>query len=111
MKTFATIVVAVLTLSIASNASALGKREEGALIGIFGTLLIQSVAEARDQRNQHNQPMSYPTGSHGEFPAFRCQGSEVTCAYERGVWERKKEEWEDAKKDAYLCGRYGRNCN
>ena len=98
----------VSTLAVsATDANALGRREEGVLIGIGSTLILQGVF------NRDRGPVTYPqdggwgrTNRNGQFPPFRCTGSEVDCAYERGVWERKRQEWEDMKAEAYLCGRY-----
>ena len=53
----------------------------------------------------------YPTNPTGEFPPFRCSGNSVTCAYERGKWEREHEEWMKAKDRAYQCGRYPEKCS
>jgi len=107
MKSLLISVVAASALLASAQASAWGDREQGILIGVISGFALN---EYRNQ--QQNQPMTYPnSGASGQFPAFRCQGSEVDCAYQRGVWERKREEWEQMKSDAYQCGRYGRNCN
>lgn len=105
MKTLTLISALLLTLVIPQQAFAWGDREQGILIGVI------SGAVLNEWRNRQQAPMTYPSGAQGEFPEFRCHGSEVECAYERGVWERKREEWKEQKENAYLCGRYGRNCN
>lgn len=106
MKTVIAAVIATSIALTANPANALSDKQEGALIGIGSLLLFQNIAA------RNSGPMSYPqdtwgnTSSRGQFPPFRCSGSEVDCAYERGVYERKLQEWEDMKQEAYLCGRY-----
>lgn len=96
--------VFTVVAALSSNSFALGDKEKGAIIGITSTLILQEILNRRG-------PMVYPQDRYGgEFPPFRCTGSEVECAYELGVYERKREEWEDMKRQAYECGRYGRNC-
>ena len=106
-KLIATIAVAASLTAVSSTANAWGDREQGAVAGILGTIVVQEIF----QRNRG--PVTFPqdrgwgrTGNRGQFPPFRCNGSEVDCAYERGVYERKRIEWEDMKQEAYLCGRY-----
>ena len=106
------LILAVLAATLVStNANALGKREEGVLIGIGSAILINSVMRDRE----HNDVSDYRYDHHGryrwsrvnEFPAFRCRDNSVQCAYERGVWERERAIWKQEKDHAYRCGRYG----
>ena len=106
------LILALLAATLVStNANALGKREEGVLIGIGSAILINSVMRDRE----HNDVSDYGYDHHGryrwsrvnEFPAFRCRDNSVQCAYERGVWERERAIWKQEKDNAYRCGRYG----
>lgn len=93
------ILIFLMLTFLSSQSYAIGDKEQGALMGIFGTLLIQKI-------NQNNNGMQYPQDTYnGRFPEFRCNGSEVQCAYERGVYDRKRKEWEMMKRNAYECGR------
>lgn len=115
----------VISMMFASNANALGKREEGVLIGIGSIWALNALSKDRNrdydreryerwvgtgqygdayrgdfgQRSRHVQPT--------EFPPFRCYGDSVQCSYERGLWERERDEWLKDKDAAYRCGRYG----
>ena len=89
-----------LTFLLSSHANAIGKREEGALIGVVSTLLVTSALQ--DRRSTYDR---HDTRS--EFPPFRCHSDSVQCAYERGVYEREHEKWLEEKDAAYRCGRYG----
>ena len=106
------LIMAVLAATLVStNVNALGKREEGVLIGIGSAILINSVMRDRE----HNDVGNYGYDHHyryrwsrgNELPAFRCRDTSVQCAYERGVWEREKAIWMQEKDRAYRCGRYG----
>lgn len=98
----------VLSTFSASDAQAWGDREQGILVGIGSTILLDRIF------NPRNRSMSYPQdvyGSrNGRFPPFHCSGSDVECAYERGVYERKRQEWQEMKQEAYICGRYPEQC-
>ncbi len=100
-----TLVAAVLTgiliLTWSSKSQAIGDTEQGVLWGILGTAVLSKVFQPREDPNQY-----YPHNPAGEFPPFRCSGDSVTCAYERGKWEREYENWLKAKDHAYQCGRY-----
>ena len=95
----------VLFLLHSSKANALGQTEEGILYGIGIYKIFDIMTE--EEPWEPGQDRSY--GS--EFPRFSCRGDGVECAYQRGVYEREKEEWEDRREKAYECGRYGRNCD
>ena len=45
-----------------------------------------------------------------EYPSFICNSNPVDCSYQRGVYDQAKEQWYNAKDDAYNCGRYGTDC-
>ena len=96
----------LVTLAIlhAQKANALGDTEEGILWGLG----IYKVYDLITEEDPWEPGQTY--GSSSEFPPFRCRGDSVKCAYERGVYEREREEWEDRKTKAYECGRYGKNC-
>ena len=82
----------VLFLFIFSSlpAAALGKREEGVLLGIGGLLLLDAVTE--NNRTGVYRGETVPTE---RFPRFRCSGDAITCSYAKGVYDREKEEWYD----------------
>ena len=94
---------------ISANANALGKREEGVLVGLGSAILINSVIRDRDYSGEHRYDHQSQFGwSRGkELPAFQCRDNSVQCAYERGVWERERAIWMQRKDRAYRCGRYG----
>ena len=94
----------VMTILHSSKANALGQTEEGILYGIGIYKIFDIITE--DDPWQPGQDRSYG----GEFPRFSCKGDGIDCAYQRGVYEREREEWEDRREKAYECGRYGRNC-
>jgi len=104
MKTLLLIVTTVLFLVPSPSARAIGDTEAGILYGL-GIYKIYDVI-TQEEPWEPGQTREY--GS--EFPPFRCKGDGVECAYQRGVYEREKEEWEDRREKAYECGRYGRNC-
>ena len=95
----------VLAILHSSKANALGQTEEGILYGL-GIYKIYDVITEDDPW----EPGQTSNGYGDQFPPFKCKGSGIECAYQRGVYEREKEEWEDAREKAYECGRYGRNC-
>jgi len=95
----------VLGILSASKANALGQTEEGILYGIG----IYKIYDIMTQSDPWEPGQNREYGN--EFPPFYCKGSGVDCAYQRGVYEREKEEWEDRREKAYECGRYGRNCD
>ena len=104
MKTILLILATIFLLVPSPEARALGQTEEGILWGIGIYKIFDIITE--EEPWEPGQSRSY--GS--EFPRFSCRGDGVECVYQRGVYEREKEEWEDAREKAYECGRYGRNC-
>ena len=97
-------VIAIALLLTSTQAVALGDTEEGILYGLGLYKLYDIITEQPDWEPGQTY------GSSSEFPPFRCRGNSIKCSYERGVYEREREEWEDAKQKAYECGRTGRNC-
>ena len=97
----------IVTLLIlhTSKANPLGQTEEGILYGL-GIYKIYDVITEDDPW----EPGQSSNGYGDQFPPFSCRGSGIECAYQKGVYEREREEWEDAREKAYECGRYGRNC-
>ena len=94
----------VLFLLWSSKANAIGDTEAGILYGLG----IYKIYDLINEEEPWEPGQSRDYGN--SFPPFRCKGSGIDCAYQRGVYEREKEEWEDAREKAYECGRYGRNC-
>ena len=94
----------VATLLFSQTVYSIGDREQGILYGIGLSWLWGEVTK---------EPEWTPGtvySAESEFPPFRCSGDSIKCAYEKGVYEREREEWMDRKNKAYECGRYGRNC-
>jgi hypothetical protein len=96
----------VLAILYSGKANALGQTEEGILYGIGIYKIFDIITEEEPW-----EPGQTSSGYGDQFPPFNCKGSGIDCAYQRGVYEREKEEWEDAREKAYECGRYGRNCD
>ena len=97
-------VVACGLWGYSAQTQALGDTEEGILYGL-GIYKVWDVI-TDEEPWEPNQSYGYESG----FPPFRCSGDSIKCAYERGAYEREREEWEDKKTKAYECGRTGRNC-
>jgi len=110
MRKLITLAAIVSSLTVSASVHAWGDREQGILTGIVGAVVIKEVFGhyAGDDTNYPTQ--YYTSGNNGRFPEFRCSGSEVDCAYERGVYDRKRQEWEEMKQEAYECGRYPSRC-
>jgi len=104
MKTILLALTIVVLMVPSPKSMALGQTEEGILYGI-GIYKIFDIITEEDSW-EPGQTREY--GS--DFPPFSCKGSGIDCAYQKGVYEREKEEWEDKREKAYECGRYGRNC-
>ena len=98
------VVVFLLLIQWTSEAKAIGDTERGILYGL-GIYKLYDVVTAQEPWEPGK---TY--GNSDSFPPFRCRGDSVRCSYERGVYEREREIWEDDKQKAYECGRYGRNC-
>ena len=102
MKAITLAAVAAVLILGSNQSKAIGSTEAGVLYGIFGTLILQKVA------NKEDDSQYYPENPNGDFPPFRCSGDSVTCSYQRGKWERERIEWQKAKDQAYQCGRFGK---
>ena len=105
MKTILLVLTAALFLIPSPEARALGKTEEGILYGIGIYKIFDIITE--EEPWEPGQSRGYGD----QFPPFSCKGDGIECAYQKGVYEREKEEWEDRREKAYECGRYGRNCD
>ena len=104
MKTIVVATFAAVLLLGSNDSKAWGPTEQGIVWGILGTITASELLKKNDSQY-------YPQNPNGDFPPFRCSGDSVTCAYERGKWEREREEWMKAKDMAYQCGRYPEKCN
>ena len=102
----AAVILGISLLTWSSKSQAIGDTEQGILWGIFGTTVLMEIFDPSNRDDQY-----YPNNPTGEFPPFRCNGDSVTCAYQRGKWEREYEDWLKAKDRAYQCGRFPENCN
>ena len=96
--------IAIALLVFSTNVYALGQTEEGILYGLG----IYKVWDIINEEEEWKSGQVY--GQDQGFPPFRCKGDSIKCAYESGVYEREREEFEDKKMKAYECGRTGRNC-
>ena len=105
---FRTVILVTAVMSgfilFAPSANAIGETERGILYGLG----IYKIYDVITEEEEWKSGQVY--GSDQEFPPFRCSGDSIKCAYERGLYEREREEWQDRKDKAYECGRYGRNC-
>ena len=59
-------VIAIVLMVIAGQAHAWGDREQGILAGVFGTILLQKIAEQNQPRIEHQ----YPPVTVGEAPVY-----------------------------------------
>ena len=102
-KIGAAITIIVGGLLMSQPAAALGDREEGVLIGI-GSLLILDELAGRD-RDVGRIGVFRGNRATRDFPRFRCSSRDaVTCAYERGVWERERELWYKEQAEHIVVG-------
>ena len=104
MKTIRYLTCTALLVVYSNPSYSVGATEQGVLYGVFGTLFLQHINKAT------KEPEYNPTNTTAEYPPFRCNGDTVECSYQRGKWEREREEWLKEKDAAYRCGRYG-ECN
>ena len=104
MKTIIVAATAAVLMFGSGDSKAWSPTEQGILWGVLGTVTLGHIF--KEDNSQY-----YPQNPNGDFPPFRCSGDSVTCAYERGKWEREREEWMKAKDMAYQCGRYPEKCN
>ena len=70
--------VLLSSLVFSTHANALGKREEGVLIGLGSAILVGSVLRDRNQGGDYGYGRY---GDRNEFPPFRCRANSVpvTC--------------------------------
>ena len=108
--------IAVAAIATLSTAPAHADSQlEGALyaIGVSGGLNWiaqrtnpQENAMADSQRRMYEIQNAEASG----YPNFICNSDPVECSYQRGIYDQAKEQWYQAKDNAYNCGRYGKNC-
>ena len=113
MKKLMIVVAAIATLSTAPAHA--DSQLAGALyaIGVSGGLNWiaqrtnpQENAMADSQRRMFEIQNAEASG----YPNFICNSDPVECSYQRGIYDQAKEQWYQAKDDAYNCGRYGTDC-
>ena len=116
MKKVILAVLAVGALSTASApAQAMSDQLEGALyaIGVSGGLnWIAQRTNPQENAMADAQRRMYEAqnGGNQEYPNFVCNSDPVECSYQRGIYDQAKEQWYQAKDNAYNCGRYGTDC-
>lgn len=105
-------IMALATLLALSTPAQAGDTERAILYGLAGALLLSEI-DNRNSRYAYSQwrGAGHRYRNHVGFPRFRCRGDAIRCAYERGVWERELQAWQEAKNRAYWCGRDPRRCN
>jgi|TARA_R110000823_G_scaffold287574_2_gene405855 hypothetical protein len=87
---------------------AMNDQLESALVAIGVTggmnwIVNRTNVPATTQRN-------YESANRSEFPNFVCNAEPLECAYQQGIYDQAREQWQKSKEDAYNCGRYGRDC-
>jgi hypothetical protein len=105
------LLVFVIIMSMSPAAFAWGDREQGILTGIGAMIIYDQIAKDKGYPVSRGGYGGYGGYGHTGYPSFRCYGTEIQCAYERGVYERERREYEEAKRRAYECGRHGINCD
>ena len=104
---------AAAVMMVSTQAHAWGDREQGALIGIVGTIIAQDI-----MKNQRQQPVTAPVVVQSVPQVIYRDPQRELSAYERGIrdrydadllyieqeYRRKKEA---ARQRAYMCGRFG----
>lgn len=98
------LIIAALAASLSTSALAWGDREQGALAGIAGTLLIQEII--KDNKSNTNGAVTYRYESR-PGPAPRYYSDPVEEAYIRGLRAREMNRQFEAEARAYRCGAYG----
>lgn len=98
---FKKFLIAFVFVLFAQNAFAIGEREKGALIGIFGTLIVQEANKARTHTNGHQHGHV-----HGQVigPYEKGMRDRIT-AEERKIEARINAEVSRIRWEAYQCGR------
>lgn len=105
MKRF--IIPALLTATMSTQALAWGAKEQGAVIGILGTLFVQHLNNGQQRpQPQYQQQYQQPQPQYN----YNYYNDDLAREYERGRLERQRREYEEAKRRAFQCG-YNGNCN
>lgn len=104
------LLVFVVVMVMSPAVFAWGDREQGILTGIAATMIYDKIQDQRQYPSSRGGYGGYGGYQQRGYPPFRCAGTEIDCAYQRGVYERQRREYEEAKQRAYECGRYGTNC-
>ena len=115
MKKVILAVLAVGALSTASApAQAMSDQISGALlaIGVSGGLnwIVQQTNPQEDAMADSQRALYESQRDVNEYPNFICNSDPVECSYQRGIYDQAKEQWYQAKDNAYNCGRYGTDC-
>lgn len=102
------VIVFLIIVSLLSMPARGDDKVDGVVIGIAATKLFEAVLEDINNR----EGVIYVPGDVDDFPPFNCSSEDsVTCAYERGVYDREHKAYKQQKIYAYECGRFKRNCN
>lgn len=98
----------ILFASASSQADeVLSDKQEGALYGAAGVLLLQNFARIRGYTSG-----GYPTaGGYPTSPGYYPPADPAQRAYEQGVRDRQRMETQERASRAYNCGRYGTDCD
>jgi len=84
----------------------LSDKQEGAIYGAAGVLLLQNFA-----RNRGYVSGGYPIVTYPSSPGYYPPADPTQRAYEEGVRDRQRMEQQERANRAYNCGRYGTDCN
>ena len=105
------IAAVAFTALIPTPAYAISDMLEGALYAVGITTSIgYLVNKNRQTELQEQQQRAFYMQNRPEYPNFICYKDPIECAYEQGVYDNAKAQWERAKIDAYNCGRHGTDC-
>lgn len=119
MKKLAIAAVVIAALGISTSVEASDTSDKVA-IGVGGVLIGKWLSDRQSYRPSHSGYEEYSSmGTYGSysgtwypydkrFPRFRCRGNRIDCAYQMGVYERERAAFNEAKRQAYECGRWGR---
>ena len=107
------VAVALSAAIVSAPAYAISDQLQTALyaLGVNGGLnFLAQKTNPQENAMADAQRRMYEARNTPEYPSFVCNGTPVECSYQRGVYDQAKEQWYNAKNDAYDCGRYGTNC-
>lgn len=79
----------------------LSDKQEGAIYGAAGVLLLQHVFKNR----------GYPASEYPTSPGYYPPADPARKAYEQGVRDRQRMEEQERATRAYNCGRWGQDCD